>query len=137
MIAFDTNLVVRLMVEDDERQAKVALSILDNAVEKSEKVLVTDIVLSELEWVLDSAYRVPRLRLLAAIQRLAADNRFVFEDQERLTNALARYQDEQAIFLTIYWDSRVGRLVLRRPTPSIECFEGKSRSPSSDVCLVR
>lgn len=93
MIAFDTNLVVRLMVEDDERQAKVALSILDNAVEKSEKVLVTDIVLSELEWVLDSAYRVPRLRLLAAIQRLAADNRFVFEDQERLTNALARYQD--------------------------------------------
>ena len=91
MIAFDTNLVVRLMVEDDERQAKVALSILDNAVEKSEKVLVTDIVLSELEWVLDSAYRIPRL--LAAIQRLAADNRFVFEDQERLTNALARYQD--------------------------------------------
>ena len=93
MIAFDTNLVVRLMIEDDERQTKVARSILDNAVEQDEKVLVTDIVLSELEWVLDSAYRVPRLRLLAAIQRLAADNRFVFEDQERLTNALAHYQD--------------------------------------------
>ena len=93
MISFDTNLVVRLMVEDDERQAKVARSILDNAVEQGEKVLVTDIVLSELEWVLDSAYRVPRLRLLAAIQRLAADNRFIFEDQERLANALARYQN--------------------------------------------
>jgi len=93
MISFDTNLVVRLMVEDDERQAKVARSILDNAVEHGEKVLVTDIVLSELEWVLDSAYQVPRLRLLAAIQRLAADNRFIFEDQERLANALARYQN--------------------------------------------
>ena len=93
MIAFDTNLIVRLMVEDDERQAKVARNILDNAVEQGERVLVTDIVLSELEWVLDSAYRVPRLRLLAAIQRLAADNRFVFEDQERLANALTRYQD--------------------------------------------
>jgi len=93
MIAFDTNLVVRLMIEDDERQTKVARSILDNAAVQGEKVLVTDIVLSELEWVLDSAYRVPRLRLLAAIQRLTADNRFVFEDQERLANALSRYQN--------------------------------------------
>ena len=92
MIAFDTNVVVRLMVEDDEAQARRAQRLLGGAVERGERVLITDIVLCELEWVLDSAYKVPRRRILAAVQALAGDPRFGFESAARLAQALDRYQ---------------------------------------------
>jgi predicted nucleic-acid-binding protein len=55
-------------------------------------VLVTDIVLCELEWVLESAYRVPRDRVTAALQTLAADDRFCFEDASRAAAAIRLYQ---------------------------------------------
>jgi predicted nucleic-acid-binding protein len=92
MIAFDTNLIVRLMVEDDAAQTRRARGILEGAAERGEKVLVTDIVLSEIEWVLDTVYKVPRARILAAVQDLAADERFTFEDRSRMTAALGLFQ---------------------------------------------
>ncbi len=92
MIAVDTNVVVRLMVEDDERQVGQALRVLEEAGERSEPVLVTDIVLAEVEWVLESAYNVPRRRIVAALQALLADERFTFEDRARAKTALDLYQ---------------------------------------------
>ena len=92
MISFDTNLVVRLMVEDDERQARRARQLLAEAAERDELVLVSDIVLSELEWVLEAAYKVPRQRILAALNALIADDKFCFEDRPRVATALALYQ---------------------------------------------
>jgi predicted nucleic-acid-binding protein len=92
MIAFDTNVVIRLMVEDDETQARRSQQILGDAAERGERVLVTDIVLCELEWVLEAAYKVPRGRILAAVQALAADARFTFENPSRIVQALDRYQ---------------------------------------------
>jgi predicted nucleic-acid-binding protein len=55
-------------------------------------VLVTDIVLCELEWVLEAAYHVPRMAILTAIQSLCADDRFVLQDSARIAGALSRYQ---------------------------------------------
>jgi predicted nucleic-acid-binding protein len=92
MIGLDTNVVVRLMIEDDETQARLARQLLDEASERGEPVFVSDIVLSELEWVLDSAYQVPRYRILAAVNALAGDQRFCFQDRNRVTSALGLYQ---------------------------------------------
>ncbi len=91
MIGFDTDVVVRLMVEDDETQVRRARRLLQEAAEADEPAFITDIVLSELEWVLESAYKVPRLRILAAVNELLADARFSFEDRKRVTSALKLY----------------------------------------------
>jgi len=92
MIGFDTNLIVRLMVEDDAAQAGRARKLLEESAERDEQVLLTDIVLSELEWVLEAAYKVPRRRILPALNLLLADNRFCFEDRHRVAAALGLYQ---------------------------------------------
>ena len=92
MIGFDTNLVVRLMVEDDAAEVRRARTLLEEAAERDELVLISDIVLSELEWVLEVAYRVPRRRILAALNTLVADDRFCFEDRHRVATALNLYQ---------------------------------------------
>jgi predicted nucleic-acid-binding protein len=92
MIAFDTSLLVRFLVEDDQRQLRLTLETLACATERRERVLVSDVVLSELEWVLDAAYKVPRKQILVAVQSLVEDGRFCFENASRLAMALQRYQ---------------------------------------------
>lgn len=91
MIAFDTNLVVRLVVEDEPRQLRQVHRLLDEAAEREEAVLVTDVVLAELEWVLESAYEVRRPDILLALSALAGDERFTFESRERMRLSLDLY----------------------------------------------
>ncbi|HEB63222.1 MAG TPA: type II toxin-antitoxin system VapC family toxin [Gammaproteobacteria bacterium] len=52
MIAFDTNLLVRIAVNDDHRQAEIAEQLLD-----SNEVFISRTVLLETEWVLRSIYK--------------------------------------------------------------------------------
>ena len=92
MIALDTNVLVRLLVEDDPKQAARAGEAVQAAVERGERVLIGDTVLAELEWVLESAYGVPRERIHGAVRALVEDERFVFEDRRRVLSALDRYR---------------------------------------------
>jgi predicted nucleic-acid-binding protein len=92
VIAFDTNLLVRLLVRDDASQTERSLAILEEASAQGEPVFVSDVVLCEVEWVIEAAYGVPRKRILAAVQSLAADDRFAFEDRSRIRLALDLYQ---------------------------------------------
>jgi predicted nucleic-acid-binding protein len=91
MIAFDTNILVRLMVEDDETQLRLARKLLHTAAEDNDSIFVSDVVVCELEWVLESAYDVPRDRILLAVQALVADPRFCFENDKHLATALSLY----------------------------------------------
>jgi predicted nucleic-acid-binding protein len=93
VIAFDSNVIVRLMVEDDQPQVRRARQLLKEAAERDELVFLSDIVLCELEWVLGTAYDVPRRRILGAMRALLADERYCFADQKRVTTALTLYQD--------------------------------------------
>jgi predicted nucleic-acid-binding protein len=65
-ITADTNLLVRAIVEDDARQARLARRELGEA----ELVALTLPVLCELVWVLDSQHKVPRPEIAAALRRL-------------------------------------------------------------------
>jgi predicted nucleic-acid-binding protein len=92
MMALDTNVLVRLLVEDDPGQLAKALRVLEPLWESGGKALLPDVVLAELEWVLEAAYRVPRQEILATLQRLLADERFEMQDRARFAEALRRYQ---------------------------------------------
>ena len=64
MIAIDTNVLVRLVVADDPRQARRARKL----VEKNEVVVATTVLL-EAEWVLRSAYGFDRAQIAGAFRR--------------------------------------------------------------------
>ena len=92
MIALDTNVLVRLLVEDDERQLGRALAVLEPRWERGESTLLSDVVLAELEWVLDSAYSVRRDDIVRSLRALLGDSRFAFEDRKRIDEAARRYE---------------------------------------------
>ena len=47
MIALDTNVLVRLLVEDDREQARRAVALLRGAAGRGEQAFVTDVVVRE------------------------------------------------------------------------------------------
>ena len=65
MTAIDTNIIVRLLVQDDERQYKLARKVF-----QKEDLFVPETVLLETEWVLRYAYKHPREMIHQGLIRL-------------------------------------------------------------------
>jgi predicted nucleic-acid-binding protein len=98
MIAVDTNVLVRLIVADDAKQAALARHLIEEAISDGTTCYVSTPVVCELEWVLVSCYRVPRTEIAAVIKRLLDSAVFAFEDRKALLQALAAYQQSRAGF---------------------------------------
>ena len=63
MIALDTNVLVRYLVQDDPIQSPKATEILDSLSE-SNRAFISCIVLCETFWVLKTSYRLSKKELL-------------------------------------------------------------------------
>jgi len=96
VIAVDTNVLIRLLVRDDPGQTALAERLLQEAADAGEQCFISDPVLCEVEWVLESSYRAARGDILAAMQELLAGDLFVFEDREVFRQVIARYQESKA-----------------------------------------
>ncbi|CAA2155213.1 MULTISPECIES: type II toxin-antitoxin system VapC family toxin [Methylobacterium] len=62
----DTNVLLRLVVDDDEAQARAALDVMEGA----SQVAISLHTLCELAWVLRSRYAMPRAEIATAIRGL-------------------------------------------------------------------
>ena len=67
-VALDTNVLVRLLTNDDAEQARRAADLIDASV----GCFVPITVVLELEWVLRGAYRLPREAVIQAVEGLMA-----------------------------------------------------------------
>jgi predicted nucleic-acid-binding protein len=98
MIALDTNILVRLITQDDARQAALAERLIQQATEEDEACFISDVVLCELEWVLETCYEATRSDLLTAMQEIAVREIFVFENSDSLHWAINLYRESKAEF---------------------------------------
>ena len=98
MIAFDTNVLLRLLLDDDAPQARKAQALLEQTLSRSDKVLLPDIVLCEVEWVLSSAYQVPKAEIIETLRRLLDAEEFAFLNRAAVAEALSAYRDGTADF---------------------------------------
>ena len=89
MIAFDTNILVRLTTRDDPEQAAQAQALLEDTLRADEVCFVSDPVLCEMEWVLGSCYGASRSDILATLQDLFSQPQFEFEDRDVVRRVLA------------------------------------------------
>nr|VFK37268.1 MAG: Predicted nucleic-acid-binding protein, contains PIN domain [Candidatus Kentron sp. SD]VFK42299.1 MAG: Predicted nucleic-acid-binding protein, contains PIN domain [Candidatus Kentron sp. SD] len=87
MIAFDTNLLVRLAVNDDPNQAEIAEHLLD-----TQQVFVPRTVLLETEWVLRSVYKKPRTEISDFIDKALITTNLIVENSSEVANALEWYR---------------------------------------------
>ena len=98
MIALDTNVLVRLLVEDDEGQAEAARGVVRAATEDGVEVLLPQIVLCEFVWVLEGAYGASKEEIVAALEGLSRTRPFVVQDGGLVRRALDRYAEGRGDF---------------------------------------
>ena len=72
MNAVDTNVLVRVIVADDQHQTAVARALVERALDEGAAIFVSDTVLCETAWVLDSCYSAPRFTIADALAGLLA-----------------------------------------------------------------
>jgi predicted nucleic-acid-binding protein len=91
MRSVDTNVLVRLLTQDDARQAASASAFV------SAGAWVSHLVLAETTWVLSSVYdRSPR-ELAEAIERLLDHEHLVLQDHDVVRSALATFRKRPSL----------------------------------------
>jgi predicted nucleic-acid-binding protein len=88
VIAVDTNLLVRLLTNDDPSEAKRALRVME-----SDDILIPKTVLLETEWVLRHGYVIAREVIAQAFQNLLGLPNVKAEDPQAVTQALGWYEE--------------------------------------------
>jgi len=86
-VALDTNLLVRLLTNDDPQQARRVADLID----ASSACFVPITVVLELEWVLRGAYQLSRETIIHALRGLIAIRHLHLEQEEQVLQALEAY----------------------------------------------
>jgi predicted nucleic-acid-binding protein len=98
MIGLDTNVVLRLIVEDDPEQTRRAAKFIESHCTSDSPGFINRITLCETIWVLESGHGYDRNKIAAAIRRITETMYFVVEDQEHVLRALDRFERAAADF---------------------------------------
>ena len=89
LIAADTNVLLRYLLQDDRQQTERANAVFDAA----KTVLITDVVLAEAVWTLSGRkYGLAKAELVGAIERLFSEPNIRFEDDQVVWRALQAYR---------------------------------------------
>jgi predicted nucleic-acid-binding protein len=93
LIALDTNVLVRFLVDDDVDQAKIAGTLIDRLTDAAPGFIGRE-VLVELVWVLERAYGYQRADIAAAFDGLLSATELLIEDADDIGLALELYRND-------------------------------------------
>ncbi len=91
MRAIDTNVLVRLITRDDERQVETAEEFV------SKGAWVSHLVLAETSWVLDSVYDRTPEQIAKAIGMLLDHKQLTIQDQDAVEAALEKFRKNEGM----------------------------------------
>lgn len=91
MRAVDTNVLVRLVTRDDARQVAAAEAFVDKG------AWVSNIVLVEASWVLETVYERKAPEIAAAIEMFLNQKNLTIQDADAVSSALERFRKRPAL----------------------------------------
>jgi predicted nucleic-acid-binding protein len=98
MIGIDTNVLVRYLVRDDPAQFGRAQRLISREAASGEPVLISLLVLMEMEWVLRSRYGQQKAEILGALSALLDTAEVSFEDEPSVEHAVHTWKDSATDF---------------------------------------
>lgn len=94
MIAIDTDVLLRHLLDDDKTQARKAHELIGG----NEDVLITDVVLTETIWTLSGKkYKAGKEDIIAVINSLLCESNIIFENSHVVWVALNDYRKAKSI----------------------------------------
>ena len=98
MIELDTNVLVRLFVEDDAKQADAARNFVKTRCSVEQPGFVDRVALCEMVWVLARAHGYARAAIADIVEALLASADMVLEDEALVRSAARAYRDRAIDF---------------------------------------
>ena len=98
MIGLDTNVIVRYLAQDDEKQSRIATQLIEKKLSVEEPGFVSLIVLCEVCWVLKRSYKIDKASLVKIVDALLTTQQLHIEDVEVAWKALRAYEESRADF---------------------------------------
>jgi len=96
MISIDTNVLVRVLVDDAGEMEQVNAA--RRAVSNAQEVFISQIVQVETIWVLSRGYKLKKQDLIALQKHLSENAAYHLEKEESFLQAMAMYKDGRADF---------------------------------------
>lgn len=122
MIGLDTNVIVRLFVDDDPKQAQLARQFVASRCTVERPGFVDRVALCELVWVLGSAHGFGRAKIADVIEKLSASGDIVLEDHPSIRLALHTYRTGNVDFA----DALIGEINRARGCEATATFDRKA-----------
>lgn len=98
MIALDTNLLVRLVTDDNHAQADLVRLALDTAAADGQALMVSNIALVELVWVLGGGHQYTKAQQMQVVEALLMFRGLSFEVRKHVVQALKAWRDGEGDF---------------------------------------
>ena len=97
MVSVDTNVLVRILIDDpaQQQQNEWARSLVHNC---AQKIYITQIVQVECVWVLRAVYRLDKSAIIGILNHLVSNEMFVLQRLDLFKTAFYLYQRSQAGF---------------------------------------
>ena len=96
MIAVDTNILIRLLVDDPGQHEQVESA--RHQVKKEGAVFIPQVVQVETVWVLESAYKLARKQISPVLEHLHANAAFTLQNRSSFQWAMKQYIQGNADF---------------------------------------
>jgi predicted nucleic-acid-binding protein len=97
VIGLDTNVLVRYITQDDNKQAALANALIEN-LDDASPGFVTLVTLVELSWVLESAYKFTRQQFAQVMQTLMTVDTIKLDRAAVVASAVRVYSASEADF---------------------------------------
>ena len=125
MIAIDTNVLLRFLFKPvDNKNPKWQVDAAETLINKADKVFISEVVIAETEWVLETVFGCNRQEIYAVIHELASNSKFQFDDWSALNNALLDYIEYNAVELS---DCLIARHAQNIGATTLYTFENEKK----------
>src|ERR1700722_4517294 len=98
MRAVDTNVLVRYLTNDDQKQASEVERLFRDCNQRQEQIFVSIPVMCELAWVLGGNYKQTKLQIADALDWFVNDPLFSLDQEPLVRIALDRYRHGRGSF---------------------------------------
>jgi predicted nucleic-acid-binding protein len=133
MIGLDTNVLVRYIVEDDERQAELAQLAMEERCSVDHPGFVSLMVLCELVWVLQRAYNCTRVQIAEVLLNLLLTETLLIEHHDIAWQAYHDYNEGNSD----YADCLISRLNHTTGCSTTFTFDKKAARLSHNTTLTK
>ena len=97
VIALDTNVLIRYLVRDDEKQAETARTLLESLTIEQPGFVCREVIV-ELVWVLERSNQCSRDQIATVLEQLATTESLIVESGSDVIRAASRYRSGIAGF---------------------------------------